>query len=68
MTDIKIYSNAREAELFVNETSQGVRTNDGNAVFVWKDLRLKSGKNAIEARAQRSGVILKDNCEWQLAP
>ena len=66
VTDVKIYSNAKTAELFVNGASQGPRDNDGNAVFVWKDVKLTAGENRIEAKAERGGQTLQDSCVWKL--
>jgi beta-galactosidase len=65
-TGVKVYSNAGEAELFVNGSSYGVRQNDGNAVFIWKDVYLRNGENRIEARATRNGQALTDACNWTL--
>jgi beta-galactosidase len=66
VTDVKIYSNATDAELLVNGASQGTRSNDGNAVFTWPDIHLKPGDNRIEARATRNGQPLTDSCVWTL--
>ena len=68
VTDVKIYSNATKVELLLNGASQGKRPNDGNGVFVWKDLRLKPGENAAEAKAIRDGAPLSDQCVWTLKP
>lgn len=68
ITDVKIYSNAAEVELLLNGASQGKRTNDGYAVFVWKDLQLKPGENSVEAKANRNGARLSDRCVWRLKP
>jgi beta-galactosidase len=66
VTDVKIYSNAAEAELLVNGASQGTRQNDGNSVFTWQVVRLAPGDNKIEATARRDGQPLSDNCVWTL--
>lgn len=66
VTDVKIYSNAKSAELFVNGVSQGTRDNDGNSVFVWKNITLAAGENKIETKAERDGQSLNDNCVWNL--
>jgi beta-galactosidase len=66
VTDVKVYSNAQQVGLRVNGASLGERANDGNAVFVWKDVRLNAGTNAIEASATRDGQALSDRCEWRL--
>jgi beta-galactosidase len=65
-TDVKVYSNAQRAELFVNGVSQGMRDNDGNAVFVWQQVKLAGRANHIEARARRKGQSLNDKCDWTL--
>ena len=66
VTDVKIYSNARTAELFLNGASQGVQTNDDNSVFIWKSVQLKPGENAVVARATKDGQPVTDNCIWTL--
>jgi beta-galactosidase len=66
MTDVKVYSNAAKAELLVDGKSQGMQDNDGNAVFIWKDIKLSSGKNQVEARAEKDGVQVSDGCVWVL--
>ena len=66
LTDVKIYSNAGEVELFLNGRSQGTQTNGENAVFIWNNVQLAAGENKIEARASRDGRQLKDDCVWRL--
>jgi len=66
VTDVKVYSNASEAELFVNGVSKGSCKNDGNAVFAWKSVTLSPGENRIEAKAKRDGQSLADQCVWTL--
>jgi len=68
VTDVKVYSNAGEVEVLINGTTQGKRKNDGNAVFVWKDVRLNPDKNTIKARAERNGHSLSDRCVWKFSP
>jgi beta-galactosidase len=65
--DVKIYSNANEAELLLNGVSQGKCSNDGNAVFIWKNVQSATGENKIEAEAERDGQSLADRCTWKLA-
>jgi beta-galactosidase len=67
LTNVKIYSNASEVELFLNGQSQGTRTNGDNAVFVWNNVQLAGGENKIEARASRDGRTLRDDCVWTLS-
>ena len=66
VTDVKIYSNAKEVELSLNGNSQGKRNDGTNGVFVWKNVTLSPGENQIEARAERDGKNLNDSCVWAL--
>jgi beta-galactosidase len=68
VTDVKIYSNAKEVELLLNGKSQGKRADGTNCVFIWKDVQLKPGENRVEAKAKRAGKSLGDNCVWTLKP
>ena len=68
VTDVKVYSNAAEVELLVNNTSQGRRADGANGVFIWKQVTLAAGGNQIEARALRNGQALTDHCVWTLQP
>jgi len=63
---LAVYSNAAKAELFLNGKSQGTRDNDGNAVFIWKDIKLSPGKTRVEARAEKGGAPVGDSCVWTL--
>jgi beta-galactosidase len=66
VTNVKFYSNAATAELLLNGVSQGTLDNDGNAVFVWQNVTLAPGVNHVEARANRNGQALTDQCDWTL--
>jgi beta-galactosidase len=66
VTDVKIYSNAKEVELLLNGVSLGETRNATNCVFIWKNAELKSGENQVEARAELDGKSLSDNCVWTL--
>jgi beta-galactosidase len=66
VTNVKIYSNAAQVELFLNGASLNTCTNDGNAVFVWRGVTLVPGDNKIEARAERAGRAMTDSCQWTL--
>lgn len=68
VTDVKIYSNAKAPELFINGVSHGKLGNGTNYVFIWKDIRLSPGENKISATAQAGGKTLTDECEWKLSP
>jgi len=64
--DVKIYSNAREPELFLNGVSQGKKSDGTNCVFIWRNLSLIPGQNKISARAVANGQSITDECIWNL--
>ncbi len=68
VTDVKIYSNAAQAECLINGVSQGQRENNGNGVLIWKNVTLAPGENRIQAHAERAGQNLSDECTWTLKP
>lgn len=66
-TDIKVYSNAPEVELFVNGRSLG-RLAAADHVFRWKDVALLSGENHAAAHGQFGGLSVSDGCTWIYEP
>ena len=66
VTDIKIYSNARAVELYVNGNSIGRQDVKDNHVFLWKNVQLNQGVNHILARGDFGGEQLQDECGWNL--
>ena len=65
VTNVKIYSNAAKVECC--STAFPRRRGDGtNGVFIWKNIKLQPGENKVEARAERAGQSLNDECIWTL--
>lgn len=64
---VKIYSNAPEVELFVNGKSLGKKTNT-LATFLWENVTLNEGPNAVRAAATINGKQLEDTCSWTYTP
>ena len=66
--EIKAYSNARRAELFVNGASVGFgeREEGSPTVFLWRNVELKKGEsNLIVITATMSdGTALEDSASW----
>ncbi len=60
-TTVKIYSNAPEVELFVNDRSLGKQTGT-DKIFRWPNVTLAPGENKIRAVAG----TLADQCRWRL--
>jgi beta-galactosidase len=67
VTDVKIYSNAKDPWLLINGVSQGQSGGGTNGVFVWKGVRLTPGKNIISSSAEFNGHDLADQCTWNLS-
>lgn len=68
VTDVKIYSNAKTAALFINGVSQGQQGGVTGGVFVWKNVALTPGENKIAATAAINGRPVTDACVWKLLP
>ena len=66
ITDIKIYTNAPSAELFVNGQSAGRKVKDDLNRIVWNNIRLIEGRNTITVRSKVRGKNLSDSCIWVL--
>ena len=64
--DIKVYSNADEVELRLNGSSLGTKTNS-DRLFIWQDVRLASGSNAVEAIGRKDGATLQDTVTWTVS-
>jgi beta-galactosidase len=68
VTDVKIYSNAKSAELFVNGHFQGKQGAGADGIYVWKNVTLVPGENKITANAMVNGHSISDECVWTLSP
>ena len=62
-TDVKIYSNAPEVELFVNGQSLGKQVG-ADKIFRWSNAALALGDNRIRVTAQLGAQSLADECVW----
>lgn len=67
--EVRAYSNAERTELLLNGNSLGfgkVPDNRLPTVFVWKDVKLRPGKNDLLLRAFYSdGTVLEDGASWE---
>jgi len=63
-TDMKVYSNAEQADLAVNGKKLGKPARAGDRVFVWKEVPLSSGANRFTATARFACGELTDVCVW----
>ena len=65
--EVKVYTNAQQAELFVNGKSAGFGTNTAtlSTVFVWKGIPLNKGENQIAVKAYfADGTTREDKTVW----
>ncbi len=60
VTPIKIYSNCESVELRVNGKSCGTHSLNEDHIFLWKDIPLKDGENAIEASGTKLKMLYRD--------
>ena len=65
-TEIKIYSNAPEVELFLNGTSLGKKPVAPDRIVRWPGVTLAPGENKVRATAAFAGRVLTDECAWTL--
>ena len=63
----KVYTNAPEAELFVNGKSVGVQKND-MGICLWKEIDLKEGANEVEVKSTVNGKAISDKITWTYKP
>ena len=60
---VKAYSNADNAELFVNGASIGKIY--GGSVFIWDNVQLKTGENELKVKSVfPDGTVLNDTVKW----
>ena len=64
-TEVKVYANTPEVELFLNGRSLGKRLSD-DRIFRWPDVKLAPGENRVRAEAVLGGKPLSDECVWTL--
>ena len=67
VTDLKVFTNAPTAELFINGKSVGSMKADNQRTIVWKNVTLNSDDNKIEVKAKSGNVLLTDTCLWTLS-
>jgi len=66
IANVKVYSNAKEVELFLNGNPLGKKTPERDCIFLWPQVTLSPGENRLEARAMINGKLYTDSCTWTL--
>ncbi|MCL5245345.1 beta-galactosidase [Cellulophaga sp. 20_2_10] len=66
-TDIHVYCNVEDIELYVNGTKiKSVHTGATKVHYIYKGVALKKGKNKVVAKAKDNGEIIEDKVVWNL--
>ncbi|QQT53077.1 beta-galactosidase [Sphingobacterium multivorum] len=70
ITPITVYSNRGEPTLIINgQTIKGAKIGQTNVHYIFENVKLKPGKNAVEAKViQKDGKVLTDTIEWNYDP
>ena len=63
--DVKAYSNAAQAHLWVNDHDLGTTTCTGG-ICLWHGVQLAKGTNDVRATARIGGSELTDSLQWKL--
>jgi beta-galactosidase len=66
VTDIKAYSNAAQASLFLNGNEIGAAP-CSSGICLWRSVRLSQGANDLIAKAIIDGVAVTDSLHWTLS-
>ena len=66
-TEVKVYSNAGEVELWVNGVALG-KLQASDHIFRWQGVKLSPGDNRIAASAPFGGTVVSDACSWSYKP
>jgi beta-galactosidase len=64
--DVKAYSNATRAELWLNGASKGTTSCSGG-ICLWRSVHLQPGRNEVRATADINQTKASDTLQWELA-
>jgi len=67
VTDVKVYSNAKQVELFVNGKSQGTTKPDELRIGRWTNVQLEAGRNSIKVTDQVGSKLVEDSRVWTMS-
>ena len=68
VTEVKVYTNAPDAELFVNGRSLGRRAADELRIVRWPGVELSPGENQLRVTARFANAERSDECRWTFTP
>lgn len=65
-TSVKVYSNLKEATLYVNGKKIGTARRDSIHRMVWEDITLSPGRNEICVKGKSGRQVIEDRCLWNV--
>lgn len=66
LTEIKIFANVANVTLWVNGKQLGIPVKNDQNTMVWRNVRLRKGRNSIKVKALLKGKEITDSCIWNL--
>lgn len=64
VSDIKVYTNLKEAVLYVNSNKISKKSRDELCRIHWSDIPLEKGENYIVVEGKTNGKKYVDSCKW----
>ncbi|WP_090993339.1 glycoside hydrolase family 2 protein [Pedobacter insulae] len=64
ITTVKVFSNAANAQLWINDKLIGKKAKNDLNTILWEKVKLAPGLNKIVVKAEIKGKALVDSCEW----
>lgn len=65
-TNVTVFTNLEEAELWVNERSLGTKKASDYATIIWENVTLQKGENTVEVRNGVKKQPITDSVCWHL--
>lgn len=65
-TQVKVFSNLKEATLYINGKKIGTTKRDNLNRIIWDNITLSPGKNEIVVKGKSGKQMLEDACLWNL--
>ena len=66
--EIKVYSNLKEATLYINGQKVGTAKKDNINRMIWENIVLSPGKNEISVKGKSGKLQIEDSCVWSVKP
>lgn len=66
VSDIKVYTNLKEAVLYVNGEKISKKSSDGLCRIHWNGIPLEKGENSIVVEGKANGKKYADSCKWHV--